>query len=154
MVSRTMDLHEFRGNTWCSRVPSTPTTKNYAGNEVSRPKSIPRKEFFFAEHVFSQYFPLFSIPQHLDFREFADLGMWVTPRGWSSKSTPLVHYLKKTRTFYRWARTLGLELFYGRESTGNGLLTWFAVSPMLRRSDRLQIVAENEHFACSDQSRP
>ena len=25
---------------------------------------------------------------------------------------------------------------------------------MLRRSDRLQIVAENEHFACSDHSRP
>ena len=75
MMSQIMDLDGFFENWWCSRVPSTPTTKNYAGNEVSRPKSIPRKKMFFCRKCFSQYFLLFSTPQHLDFRDFADLGM-------------------------------------------------------------------------------
>ena len=35
----------------------------------------PTKNIFFAENVFSQYFSFFSAPQHLDFRDFADLGM-------------------------------------------------------------------------------
>ena len=47
MVSRAMDFHGFFENRWCSRVPSTLRTKNYAANEVSRPKSFPRKKMLF-----------------------------------------------------------------------------------------------------------
>ena len=42
---------------------------------ISTQKHPTKKNIFFAEKVFSQYFPLFSTPQHLDFRDFADLGM-------------------------------------------------------------------------------
>ena len=61
---------------------------------------------------------------------------------------PPRRWCKKKWNICKWAGTRCLKWFWAHESIGNGLLTWFAVSPMLQRSDRLQIVAENEHFAC------
>ena len=37
-------------NEWFSSVPSTPTTENYAANEVSRPKRLPRKNIFYFQN--------------------------------------------------------------------------------------------------------
>ena len=62
MVSQIMDLLGFFENGWCSGVPSTPTTKNYAANEVSRPKSFPRKKYFFCrKSFFAIFFICFDI---------------------------------------------------------------------------------------------
>ena len=37
---------------------------------------------------------------------------------------------------------------YAGESIGNGLRVYFLEGFMLRRTDRLQTVSENDHFAC------
>ena len=42
---------------------------------ISTQKHPTKKNIFFAENIFSQYFPLFSTPQHLAFCDFVDLGM-------------------------------------------------------------------------------
>ena len=52
-----------------------PHNQKLCGKRSISTQKHPTKKNFFAENVFSQYFPLFSTPQHLDFRDFADLGM-------------------------------------------------------------------------------
>ena len=54
-------------NDWFSSVPSTPTTENYAANEVSRPKRLPRKKIYFFQN-----FENLCI-----FHFFRDLKMWI-----------------------------------------------------------------------------
>ena len=61
-------------NEWFSRVPSTPTTKNYAGNEVLRPKIIPRKKTFFLQKMFFRN--IFHFFRHLNISIFAILPIW------------------------------------------------------------------------------
>ena len=78
MMSQIMDLDGFFENWWCSRVPSTPTTKNYAGNEVSRPKSIPRKKYFFLQKMFFRN--IFHIFRHLKISNFEILQILATRR--------------------------------------------------------------------------
>ena len=74
MMSQIMDLDGFFENWWCSRVPSTPTTKNYAGNEVSRPKSIPRKKKFFLQKMFFAIFSTFFDTSTSRFSRFCRSG--------------------------------------------------------------------------------
>ena len=56
--------------------PQHPHNQKLCGKRrISIQNHPTKKNMFFAENVFSQYFSLFSTPQHLDFRDFADLGM-------------------------------------------------------------------------------
>ena len=85
-VSQIMDLHGFSENWGCSRVPSTPTTKNYAGNEVSRPKSIPRKKMFFLQKKFFRN--IFHFFRHLNISIFAILPIWGCVRPYQRPALP------------------------------------------------------------------
>ena len=69
MMSQIMDLLGFPENRQCSSVPSTPRTKNYAANEVSRPKSFPRKKKFFLRKSFFRN--IFGIFQLVKIQKFA-----------------------------------------------------------------------------------
>ena len=75
MILVSQKLEKSR-NERCSRVPSTPTTKIYAGNEVSRPKSLTRKKkfqkIFFA--IFSTFFDT-STSQFSRFSRFGDVSV-------------------------------------------------------------------------------
>ena len=53
-------------NDWFSSVPSTPTTENYAANEVSRPKRLPRKKY--------KIFKILKIDVFFIFFEFSKSG--------------------------------------------------------------------------------
>ena len=73
MVIPSMDFHGFFENELCSRVPSTPTTKNYAANEVSWPKSFSRKKNIFLQKMFFRN--IFDIFRHLKISIFAFLSI-------------------------------------------------------------------------------
>ena len=70
------DFHGFFENERCWRAPSTPTTKNYAANEVSRPKSFPR--IFFLQKMFFRN--IFHIFRHLKISNFEILQILATRR--------------------------------------------------------------------------
>ena len=57
ILSNPSDFHQIDD---VSSVPGTPTVQNYAPNEVSRPKSFPRKKCGFCKnHFFSENFHFF-----------------------------------------------------------------------------------------------
>ena len=98
----------FYQNERCSRVPSTPTAQNYAPNEVSRPKSFPRKKnIIFSKIKISQHFSLFSTAQNPDFRDLTDLAMRTDlPLCWM----PRTELPAATRNFAQWKQ--GMTLCY------------------------------------------
>ena len=63
-------------NDWFSSVPSTSTTENYAANEVSRPKRLPRKNIFIFQNFENRF--IFHIFRVLKIRIFMILVMFLT----------------------------------------------------------------------------
>ena len=59
----------------------------------------------------------------------------------------ILHICHEIGALYFWAVHFTLESLYACESIGNGLRVIFLDGFMLRRTDRLQIVSENDHFA-------
>ena len=55
--------------------PAPPQPKTMRETKYLDPKASHEENIFFAENVFSQYFPLFSRPQHPNFHDFGDLAM-------------------------------------------------------------------------------
>jgi len=65
---------DFHGIDDVSSIPDTPTPQNYAPNEVSRPKSFPRKKtFFFQKSFFRTNFHIFRDLKIQKFEILVDL---------------------------------------------------------------------------------